>query len=238
MYKNIAVYPILFIGLLTFSLGCKSKRKLIPTYPINAEKEEKPADKTKYEKIPDRAIEENKPLSNAEINQKIEEMMEKQAIELRKYLKDAEIKRIKNGIQVSFDPGVLFAFDKSNLTPIAKENIQDLAVVLNKFPYTVVLVEGHTDSDGNEDYNMKLSIRRANSFADYTVLRGVDADRFTAKGFGESKPKVSNATPEGRQANRRIDATITASPLLYQKIAKKEQIEFSSKITNSEKNRK
>ena len=237
MSKNVLLLSIFCCFLLLN--GCKSKKKLIPTFPDNNQVKQNPqTNNPKTEpNLPPQNVE-PRTLTNEEINQKVEEMMEKQANELRRYLKDAEIKRIKNGIQLSFDPGVLFAFDKSNLTPIAKENIKGLAIVLNKYLYTVVLVEGHTDSDGNEEYNMKLSIRRANSFADYSVLNGVDADRFTAKGFGESRPKVSNATPEGRQANRRIDATITATPTLFRKIANGEQTEFSSKITNSEKDHK
>ncbi len=210
--------------------ACKSKKKLIQNPSNQAQNQENPV-KESPNKTPIDI--EQKVLTEAEINQKIEEMMQHQMEDLRRYLKDAEITKINNGIQVSFDPGVLFDFDKSNLTPIAKVNIADLSVVLNKYPFTTVQVDGHTDSDGKDDYNMKLSIRRANSFADFAVLKGVDADRFTAKGYGETRPKASNATPEGRRANRRIDATILATPDLYKRVAAGEQIEFSKKISNA-----
>ena len=72
-------------------------------------------------------------------------------------------------------------------------------------------VEGHTDNVGSPEYNQGLSERRAYSVRDYLVEQGVAPSRVTAIGFGETQPKGSNDTPEGRQINRRVEIHIRAS---------------------------
>jgi OOP family OmpA-OmpF porin len=69
-------------------------------------------------------------------------------------------------------------------------------------------VAGHTDSIGTEEYNQDLSVRRAESVADYLVQNGVSRDRLRVVGYGETRPKVPNDTPENRQQNRRVVLSI------------------------------
>ena len=77
-----------------------------------------------------------------------------------------------------------------------------------KYPQTSILVEGHTDSTGSDAYNQQLSERRANSVRKLLVQRGVQEQRITILGYGESRPIATNATPEGRQMNRRVEIRI------------------------------
>ncbi len=108
-----------------------------------------------------------------------------------------------------FDAEVTFAFDSADIRPSAEPELNRAAAILDE-RNEIILVEvaGHTDSIGPEAYNQGLSERRAQSVADYLVSRGVDRDRMQVEGFGETRPKVSNDTPENRQMNRRVVVTI------------------------------
>ena len=99
---------------------------------------------------------------------------------------------------------VHFEFDSARLTSAAKSILNQAASAVNAAPGNVS-VEGHTDSTGSDEYNLGLSQRRAQSVVDYLVSQGVDRSKMTAKGFGESKPKTTNATREGRAQNRRVE---------------------------------
>src|SRR6266852_3767565 len=91
----------------------------------------------------------------------IRHYMDKQAEEMKQDLKNAKIERVGEGIKITFDSGILFKTNSSDLQPAAQDNIKNLAVILNKYPDTNIIVEGHTDSVGASDYNQKLSERRA-----------------------------------------------------------------------------
>ena len=80
--------------------------------------------------------------------------------------------------------------------------------VLKQFDKTVVEVAGHTDSTGSEQYNQSLSERRAATVAQYLEAKGVATQRILTVGMGESRPVADNGTPEGRQANRRVEITM------------------------------
>lgn len=140
--------------------------------------------------------------------------MDKQAEEMRRDLKNAKIERVGEGIKITFDSGILFNTDSDLLSQQAKNNIASLSTILNKYPDTNILVTGYTDSIGPEEYNKKLSERRANSVADYAKTRGVAGSRFSSVGLGESNPVASNETPEGRRANRRVEVAIFANDKL------------------------
>jgi outer membrane protein OmpA-like peptidoglycan-associated protein len=103
-------------------------------------------------------------------------------------------------------PGVTFAFNKSDLLPGAKE-ILDREVIpeLKADTALQVVIEGHTDSVGSDEYNMKLSGQRAGAVWKYLVSKGIDSSRLQAKGLGESMPIASNDTEEGRAKNRRVE---------------------------------
>ncbi len=145
--------------------------------------------------------------------------MDKQAAEIEQDLAGAKIERIGEGIKITFDSGLLFDVNKADVKPASRENLVRLAQILNKYPDTLVLIEGHTDSTGPYDYNMTLSQNRANAVA--TVLSGqkVDATRFTIMGYGPDQPLFDNATPDGRAGNRRVDLAIMANDKL-KKVAK------------------
>lgn len=137
--------------------------------------------------------------------------MDKQAEEMEKDIEGAEIERVGEGIKITFDSGILFGFDSSTLQPEAKANISKLAVILKKYPDTNILVTGHTDSDGSDQYNKDLSERRAKSVSDYAMLQGVNSSRLSIIGLGESEPVASNDTDNGKSQNRRVEIAIFAN---------------------------
>jgi len=145
--------------------------------------------------------------------------MDKQAAEIEKDLAGARVERIGEGIKITFDSGLLFDVNKFDVKPASRENLVNLAVILNKYPDTLILIEGHTDSTGPDDYNMTLSQNRANAVAAVLAGQQVDATRFTVIGYGEGQPLYDNETVEGRQGNRRVDIAIMANDKL-KKVAK------------------
>lgn len=102
---------------------------------------------------------------------------------------------------------VEFDFDKSIVKKKYHEEIAKLAAVMKKYPDLKITVEGHTDNVGGLIYNEKLSLRRADAVKNYLATKfGIEASRLNAKGYGEIRPIASNATKEGRQKNRRVEA--------------------------------
>ncbi len=140
--------------------------------------------------------------------------MDKQAEEMRQDIKNAKIERVGEGIKITFDSGILFGFDSSELQPEAKANIESLVKVLNKYPDTNILIEGDTDDVGTAEYNQKLSERRAQAVADYQKAMGISASRISTVGLGESNPVAANDTDEGRRQNRRVEIAIFANDKL------------------------
>lgn len=144
--------------------------------------------------------------------------MDKQADELRADLKGARVERVGEGIKITFDSGLMFNFDSYTLTPGTKENLTGLAKTLNKYPDTDILIEGHTDKTGAEDYNMTLSKKRAQAVSDYVEQLNVKSGRITTKGYGEEQPiSVSD------QENRRVEVAIYANKKM-KKLAEKGQL--------------
>jgi outer membrane protein OmpA-like peptidoglycan-associated protein len=137
--------------------------------------------------------------------------MDEQAAEMERDLEGAKIERVGEGIKITFDSGILFDVDKSDLRAEAKDNISKLAVILNKYEDTNILLEGHTDSDGAEDYNMALSERRARAVQNYLAQNEVGTPRMSVAWYGESQPVADNTTPEGKQANRRVEVAVMAN---------------------------
>jgi outer membrane protein OmpA-like peptidoglycan-associated protein len=136
--------------------------------------------------------------------------MDQQAKELDEDLEGATVTRVGEGIVVTFDTGILFDFDSSQLRPTARSNLQQLADNLARHERTDVLILGHTDSTGSEDYNQRLSERRASSAANYVISLGVAGERVSTRGMGETDPVASNDTADGRQQNRRVEVVIYA----------------------------
>ncbi|MCW8128069.1 OmpA family protein [Microbulbifer halophilus] len=100
---------------------------------------------------------------------------------------------------------VHFELDSATLTPAARNSLQKVVRALRSQPGSAVEIAGHTDNQGNDAYNLKLSQQRANSVRTFLIRNGVDADRLTAKGYGEQQPVESNATESGRAMNRRVE---------------------------------
>jgi OOP family OmpA-OmpF porin len=106
--------------------------------------------------------------------------------------------------------GVRFASGKADIPPESIPTLAKVAEAVKAFPGARVVVEGHTDSQGKEDTNMRLSDARAKSVAEYLEQTGgLDASRVTAVGYGPKQPVASNDTEDGRALNRRIEITIT-----------------------------
>lgn len=100
---------------------------------------------------------------------------------------------------------VLFDFDKAVIKPEAYPLLNEVVTILKKNPGMTVELQGHTDNIGTAEYNMGLSLRRANAVADYLESKGISGDRLTTKGFGFSKPVALNGTEFGRSLNRRVE---------------------------------
>jgi outer membrane protein OmpA-like peptidoglycan-associated protein len=132
--------------------------------------------------------------------------MDKQAAELRKDLKGATVERVGEGIKITFDSGLMFDFDSYTLTPSTKENLVALAKTLNKYDDTDILIKGHTDKTGSEEYNMSLSEKRSDAVADYLATYKVKSSRLTSKGYGELQ-----SISENDQENRRVEVAIYAN---------------------------
>lgn len=121
----------------------------------------------------------------------------------------AEVERQGDQLLVTMPSEVTFASDSAQIQPQFYGALNNVAATLQQYPSSYLDVVGHTDSQGEEAYNQRLSERRARSVADYLISRGVDPARVATYGQGETQPVASNETPDGRQANRRVELLIT-----------------------------
>jgi outer membrane protein OmpA-like peptidoglycan-associated protein len=137
--------------------------------------------------------------------------MDKQAEEIAKEMGDVDVIREGEAIVIRFKEKVLFAYDHFDLSAGAKSNLDKLRATLIKYPETNITVIGHTDSKGTNRYNQTLSENRANSVAVYTSQNGINNNRVTAIGKGETDPIATNDTEEGSASNRRVEFVITAN---------------------------
>ena len=144
----------------------------------------------------------------------IGDYMDKQAAEIERDIEGARVERIWEGIKITFDSGILFDVDKAVLKGPSKTELAELAVILNKYEDTNILLEGHTDSTGSEEYNLDLSRLRAQSVSNELATNGVNPSRFTIMGYGETQPIADNSTGDGRALNRRVEVAIYANEKL------------------------
>lgn len=107
--------------------------------------------------------------------------------------------------------GVYFDFDRADIRPDARPVLDEAIQVLRARPDAKLVVEGHTDSVGGEEYNQALSLRRAEAVKNYLVAGGVAPERITVVGYGETRPVASNDTEEGRAQNRRVELRLGES---------------------------
>ena len=146
----------------------------------------------------------------------IGDQMDRQARELEQNIPGAKVERVGEGIQVTFESGLLYDFDSDVVKPAARANLRALAGSLDKYPGSDLLVLGHTDSIGTDAYNKGLSVRRADAAAEYLVSQGVARSRIGTGGLGEEEPVATNADEAGRQRNRRVEVAIYASKKLQE----------------------
>ena len=137
--------------------------------------------------------------------------MDQQAKELDQNIAGARVERVGEGIQVTFESGLLYEFDSDVVRGEAQRNLTELARSLGKYPESNVLIVGHTDSVGTADYNRRLSERRAAAAADFLASQGIARSRLQTRGLGEDEPVASNATDAGRGQNRRVEVAIYAN---------------------------
>lgn len=140
--------------------------------------------------------------------------MDKQEEELKKELQGSGVGIQRNGdnLTLNMPGGITFDTGKANIKPNFTPVLDDIANVLVKYPDTHIEVQGHTDNVGDDADNLRLSELRAKSVVSALQSRGVPASRMKATGFGESMPIASNNTPQGREANRRVEIKIIPNP--------------------------
>jgi outer membrane protein OmpA-like peptidoglycan-associated protein len=137
--------------------------------------------------------------------------MDKQQQELEQ-LEGVDVTRPSDDqIDVAIRNEILFDVDSSTLRPRARATLDELAEVFRKYPETTLRIEGHADSTGTYAHNQRLSDRRAESVQNYLSAKGVNDARIYSVGYGETEPRASNASAEGRQLNRRVEISIKAT---------------------------
>jgi outer membrane protein OmpA-like peptidoglycan-associated protein len=136
--------------------------------------------------------------------------MDYQEAKLRERLQGTGVSVTRVGDQIILNmPGnVTFETDRSDLRSDFYEVLSSVSLVITEYDKTIVEVAGYTDSTGAEQYNLELSGRRAESVSAYLRSRGVSGMRLNTLAFGETKPIASNATPAGRQQNRRVELAL------------------------------
>jgi len=145
--------------------------------------------------------------------------MDKQAEKIKNEIPGAKVERVGEGIDVTFDEnnpdgskmGVYFETNKFNISANSRLALDKLQKIFAEYPETNILIEGHTDDVGTNEYNMSLSQRRADAVGDYLRAAGVAGSRLIVKWYGESQPKVENSTDANRALNRRVQFVITAN---------------------------
>lgn len=150
----------------------------------------------------------------------IGKQMDEEAKEIAQ-IPGAEVKRVGEGINVTFESGVLFDVDQSALSSSAQTKIKNLAQVFTKYPDSYILIEGHTDASGSAGHNLDLSEKRAKAVAEYLEAQNVLSGRIKTAWYGENQPKLPNDTEANKAQNRRVEFAIYANEALIEK-AKKE----------------
>ena len=137
--------------------------------------------------------------------------MDAQAKELKQAVPTAQVERVGEGINLTFESGLMFKINSAEISESYKNDLNSAAEVFVKYPETNILIEGHTDDTGSDDLNMTLSEKRALAVKSYLASKGVADSRLTAKWYGESQPKYPNTSEENRQKNRRVELAVYAN---------------------------
>jgi outer membrane protein OmpA-like peptidoglycan-associated protein len=136
--------------------------------------------------------------------------MDKQEAELRAQLQGTgvSVTRVGQQIVLNMPSNITFSTDQSQVQPQFNQTLVSVALVLKKYDKSIIDVYGHTDSQGDDNYNLSLSQRRAVSVATILANQGIDQRRFFIEGKGKTSPIASNATEQGRAQNRRVEIQI------------------------------
>lgn len=138
-------------------------------------------------------------------------MMDKQERDLRQ-IEGVNVTRVSdNELKVTVKNDVLFDYNSAGLRSASRESLREMSDVFSKYPDTTIVVEGYTDSVGSNSYNERLSERRASSVESYLQNLGVRGSRIESIGYGESRPRATNGTADGRQLNRRVEIHVRAN---------------------------
>lgn len=129
------------------------------------------------------------------------------AAELERQLAELQARETERGYVLTLGD-ILFDVDEAALTPGGVQQVTRLAEFMREFPDRSVVIEGHTDSTGDESYNLQLSERRAQAVGDLLIRQGIDPARMASRGYGEQYPIASNDNAGGRQQNRRVEIVI------------------------------
>lgn len=139
----------------------------------------------------------------------IGEYMDKQAKKLNKKLKEGKVERIGEGILITFDADATFDLGSYQLSPALKEDLKEVADVLDDYEETEAIIEAHADSTGSSEKNMELSEKRARAVANYIESEGVDKYRMMTIGYGEDH--LAEKRENKQHLNRRVEIVIIAS---------------------------
>lgn len=121
----------------------------------------------------------------------------------------ASTKEEERGLVITLSGSVLFRSDEASLLPESETRLDQVATALLETQDRKLVIEGHTDADGEEAYNMDLSQRRADAVRHYLVGRGYDPELISSNGIGEARPIADNGTPEGKANNRRVEIIVS-----------------------------
>jgi outer membrane protein OmpA-like peptidoglycan-associated protein len=163
---------------------------------------------TKVEAAKTKAELEAERKARAEAEKKATEAEKKLAAAMDSLQQIAKVKEEARGVVITLSGSVLFATGKSELLPIAKQKIDEVAKALKDQGYKGLLVEGHTDSQGSASKNQELSQARADSVRVQLISNGIPADKIRAQGLGSNRPVADNNTAEGRANNRRVEIVV------------------------------
>ena len=142
--------------------------------------------------------------------------MDEQARELKQAVPTAQVERVGEGINLTFESGLMFTINSSEISDSYKSDLGSAAEVFVKYPETNIVIEGHTDDTGADDYNMTLSEKRAVAVKNFLQSKGVAAERMTVKWYGETQPKYPNDSEANRQKNRRVELGVIANDKMKQ----------------------
>lgn len=132
------------------------------------------------------------------------EQAKQELLALQKQMQELQAKQTERGLVMTLGD-VLFDSGEATLAFSAGQTIEKIASFMREFPNKTALIEGHTDSHGDDDFNYDLSVRRSAAVKMALLRQGVDSSRITTKGFGEALPVASNDSAAGRQQNRRVE---------------------------------